>query len=63
MSKPEINSQNSNGQTKPPDYFKCEWDVPKFCNLSEIQTSAGDIYQDPKYLSLLPDFGFFKVIK
>ena len=48
---------------KPPDYFKCEWDVPKFCNLSEIQTSAGDIYQDPKYLSLLPDFGFFKVIK
>ena len=62
MSNINSHSQNSN-LGKPIIDFKCEWDVPKFCNLSELPCSNGDIYQDQHYLSLMPDFGFFKVIK
>ena len=44
--------------------YKCEWDVPKFCDLKKIpEIKESNLYEDPEYAAILPNFGFFKLIK
>lgn len=57
--------------------FKCEWDLPMYCDLNLAdkggagtsgqpnQNKKGDPepYADQKYLQSMPDVGFFKKIK
>ena len=53
---------SQNGQ-----YFdcKCEWDLPKYVVLPPAERADPniDLYEDPKYVAMLPDFGFFATIK
>ena len=52
-----------------PDYdLKCEFDVPKYYDLTKelepnLLRDSNDIYTDPDYRQQLPNFGFFKKIK
>ena len=54
------------GGSQNPDFdYKCEWDVPKYVVLAPVQPRNPDIdiYDDPKYVSMIPDFGYFAKIK
>lgn len=44
--------------------YKCEWDVPKFCDLKALpEAKEKDLYMDEEYVNMLPNFGFFQLIK
>ena len=58
-----MHSQNlafslQNRGARPYSDYQCEWDVPKVSDLKNIEIK-GDIYDDERYASLLPNFGFF----
>ena len=46
--------------------YMCEWDVPKECDLKKetSQVQAFNIHQPTiDQMKMMPDFGFFKLIK
>ena len=43
--------------------WKCEWDLPKYCEIKDDIGYTGDPFEDEDYLNILPEFGFFKKLK
>ena len=59
--------QTNNRENQAPYDYKCEWDVPKYCDLQKVSQNAVSkketIYDQEENISMMPDFGFFGKLK